>query len=147
MFNAYSYHYVCIYLYLCTCRLRKGKAMMALSNGQSYCISLCEEKCSIRLSFVFLTEGDHLAKYRKELMEYFQLNLEAVIEDFMNATSKPVAYVPCYYCKQLHVKLQSLLEKKQLHCPDNAQPIPLWYYCDLVSDEGNTSILLQYILP
>ena len=120
--------------------------MMALSNGQCYCISLCEEKCSIQLSFVFLPEGDHLAEQRLKLMKYFQLNVEAVIEDFMNATSKPVAYIPCYYCKRLHVKFQSLFDKQQLHCPDSTKPIPLWYYCDLVSDEGTTNIIFQYIL-
>ena len=132
MFIVYTYYYVFTYTY----RLRKGKVMMSLSNGQCYYISLCEEKCSIRLSFVFQPVGDRLATYRIELMEYFQSNLKAVMEDFMNATSKPVAYIPCYYCKQLHVKFQSLFEKQQLHCPDSTQPIPQWYYCDLVSDKG-----------
>ena len=35
--------------------------MMALSQGQRYCISLCEEKYSIQLSFVLLPGGGHLA--------------------------------------------------------------------------------------
>ena len=115
--------------------------MMSLSNGQCYCTSLCEEKNSIQLSFIFLPEGDRLVKYRIALMEYFQSNLEAVMEDFMNATSKPVAYIPCCYCKQLHVEYHLLLEGEQQHCPETKQPIPQWHYCDLVTDQGTWCII------
>ena len=45
---------------------------MALSHGQRYCISYCEEKYSIQLSFVFVPSGGHLAVDRKDLLAYFQ---------------------------------------------------------------------------
>ena len=119
-----------------TYRLRKGKAMMALGHGQCYCISSCEEKFSIRLSFVFLQRGGHLAEHRKELLQYVQANLEVVMEDFMSATKKPIAYIPCCYCKDLHVELQLLLEGEQQYCPKDMQPVPNQYYCDLITDKG-----------
>ena len=123
---------VYIYVY----RLRKGKVMMVLSRGQYYCISLCEEKYSIQLSFVFLPGGGHLAEHRIELLQYFQSKLEAVMADFMSATTKPVAYIPCCYCNKLHVELKLLLEGEQQHCPRKNQHLLDHHYCDLVTDQG-----------
>ena len=110
--------------------------MMALSHGQCYCISLCEEKYSIQLSFVFVPGGEHLAEHRIELLQYFQSKLEVVMEDFMHATSKPVAFIPCCYCTQQHMELQLLLDGVQQYCPENTCPVPERYYCDLVIDQG-----------
>ena len=110
--------------------------MMTLSHGQDYCISLCEEKYSIQLSFVLLPGGGHLAEYRIELLKYFQSKLEVVMEDFMSATSKPIAYIPCCYCSELHMELQLLLKQEQQRCPKNTKPIPGKYYRDLVTDQG-----------
>ena len=109
--------------------------MMALSEGQCYCLSLCEEKYSIRLAFVFLPGGGHLAIHRRELLQFFQSELEVVMEDIMNATSKPVAYIPCYYCSQLHVELE-LLQEEQQYCPENTLLIPKKHYLDLITDQG-----------
>ena len=110
--------------------------MMVLGRGQYYCISLSEENYTIRLSFVFLQGGGHLAEHRIELLSYFQSKLEDVMEDFMSATSKPVGYIPCCYCSQLHVELKLLFKKEQQHCPEKMQPIPDHYYLDLVTDQG-----------
>ena len=110
--------------------------MMALSQGQRYCISLCEEKYSIQLSFVLLPGGGHLAEHRRELLQYFRSKLEVVMEDFMEATSKPIAFIPCCYCSQLHVELEMLLMGEQQDCPENIDPIPTQYYCDLITDQG-----------
>ena len=135
-----------MYVNTYTYRLRKGKVMMSLSRGQCYCISLCEEKYSIQLSLVFLPGGGHSAEHRIELLQYFQSKLEAVMEDFMNATSKPVPYIPCCYCNQLHIELQLFIEKEQQFCPEGMQLIPRQYYCDLVTDQGSVIIIFQYIL-
>ena len=117
-------------------RLRKGKVMMVLSAGQYYCVNLCKERESIKLSFVLLPGGVHPAEHRIKLLQYFQSKLEKVMEDFMSATSKAVAYIPCYYCSELHMQLQSLLKGKQQHCPKKMQPIPIQHYHDLVNDQG-----------
>ena len=122
---------------LYTYRLRKGKAMMALSHGQCYYISLCEEKFSIQLSFALQPGERHLAEDRRELLKYFQTHIIAVMKDFMNATSEPIVYIPCCYCSQLHIKLQSLLNGEQDYCPNNRQSaVPKQHYSDLLKDQG-----------
>ena len=111
--------------------------MMALSRGQCYCISLYEEKCSIQLSFVLQSGGRHLAEHRRELLQYFQTHIVAVMKDFMNATSEPIEYIPCCFCSQLHIKLQSLLNGEQEYCPNNRQSaVPEQHYSDLLKDQG-----------
>ena len=110
--------------------------MMVLGPGQYYCVNLCKESNSIKLSFVLLPGGSHSAKQRIKLLQYFQSKLEQVMEDFMSATSKAVAYIPCCYCSQLHMELKSLRVGKQQHCPKEIQPIPLQHYYDLVNDQG-----------
>ena len=53
-----------------------------LENGQYYCVSLSEEKSSIKLSIILLPDNQHSAKERIELLHNFQFKLEAVIADF-----------------------------------------------------------------
>ena len=110
--------------------------MMVLGPGHYYCVSRCREKDSIKLSFVILSEGDHPAEQRIELLQYFQSKLEQVMEDFMSASSKAMAYIPCCYCNRLHMELKLLLKGKQQHCPKKMQPIPVQHYHDLVNDQG-----------
>jgi len=109
---------------------------IVLDSGQYYCVSLCEEKCSILVSFILLPEGNHSAKHRIELLHYFQFKLDEVMEDFMNASSKAIAYIPCCYCSEFHFKFKFLLEKRRHHCPKVMQPIPKEYYVDLIPDQG-----------
>ena len=84
--------------------------MMVLGLGQYYCVNSCKESNSVKLS---LPRGKHPAEQRLELLQYFQSKLEQVMEDFMSATSKAVAYIPCCYCSQLHMELKSLCMGKQ----------------------------------
>ena len=77
-----------------------------------------------------------MAEHRRELLQYFRSKLEVVMEDFMGATSKPIAFIPCCYCSQLHVELEMLLKGEQQDCPENIDPIPIQYYCDLITDQG-----------
>ena len=123
-------------MYDYTYRLRKGKVMISLSNGQNCCISLCEKKCSIQLSFVFLPGSRHLAEVRRELLQYFQSSLELVMGDFMRSSTKPVAYIPCCFCSQLHIELQLLLTEESQYCNVAKKSIPDIYYQDLLKDLG-----------
>jgi len=109
--------------------------MMVLDDGQYYCVSLCEEKCSILVSFVLLLDGDPSANHRIELLNYFQYKLDEVMEDFMSASRKAEAYIPCCYCPELHFKLKLLHKKRKQHCPYKMQPIPKECY-DLITDQG-----------
>jgi len=109
---------------------------IVLDDGQYYCVILCEEKCSILVSFILLPEENHFAKHRIELLDYFQFKLDEVMEDFMNASSKAIAYIPCYYCSEFHFELKLLREKMRQHCPKKQRPIPKEYYADLITDQG-----------
>ena len=124
------------HLMLCN-RLRKGKVKMALSQEQYYCVSLCEELCSIQLTFL-LHEKNHSAKQRQELFQYIQSKIELLMNEFMQAATKPEAYIPCYYkdCDKLHVELKLLCDGKDQHCPCEEKPLPSDYYCDLFLDQG-----------
>ena len=117
-------------------RLRKGKVKMVLSSGQYYCVSLDEEKCSIKLSVILLPDREHSSLERVELLQFFQLKLEEVIADFMPASKLPIGYFPCCYCDQLHARVEALLNGRQQHCTVKDKPMPKDYYCSLVTDQG-----------
>jgi len=130
--------------------LRKGKIKMVLGSGQYYTVSLAEDKFSIQLSIILLPDTEHSAELRKDLLQYFQSKLDLVMEDFMAAAEKPIAYIPCCFCNQLHLRLEILQQGKQQHCPYKNKPLPLKYYRTLVSDEGknlqfNVCLLYRHI--
>ena len=121
-------------------RLRKGKVKIVLDRNQQYCVSLQEDMCSIQLSFM-LHGKDSSAEHRYQLFQYLQSKLELLMNDFMQASTKPKAYVPCYYkdCHKLHVELQLVCNKEYQYCPTEDKPVPDGYYFDLFYDQG-----LQY---
>jgi len=120
---------------------------MVLGIGQYYTISLVEEKFSIQLSIILDSDTEHSAELRKDLLQYFHSKLDFVVQDFMQAAKKPIAYIPCCFCNKLHLKLALLLQGKQQHCPHKNKPLPLKYYRTLVSDEGNYLLMhVQYCM-
>ena len=127
-------------------RLRKDKAMMVLGRDQYYCLNSCEEKYSLQLSFMLLPGGGHSADQRIELLMYFESKLEMVMEDFMTASSKPVAYIPCCYCEELHVEFQLLLDGEQQHCANVEKPLPDDYYCNLITNIGMIIMFYYFLL-
>ena len=110
---------------------------MVLGPEQHYCVSLCEEMYSIQLTFL-LHGNNASAEQRMELFQYIQCNLEVLMQDFMQASRKPKAYVPCCYddCNKLHVELHMLSSKEHQHCPTVEKPIPPDYYSDLFPPKG-----------
>ncbi|XP_065914608.1 uncharacterized protein [Dysidea avara] len=123
--------------------LRKDKVKMVLGNGQYYTVSLAEEKFSIQLSIILLPNTEHSAELRKDLLQYFMSKLDLVVEDFMSAAKKPIAYIPCCFCNQLHLRLSLLLQGKQQHCPIKNKPLLLKYYRTLVSDEDDSFAVMK----
>ena len=119
---------------------------MRLGRGQSYCVSVCEQNCSIQVTFL-LHGKKHSANQRVELLQFIQSKLELLMKDFMQASRKPVAYVPCYYqdCQKLHVKLQMLHRGEDQYCPTKGQDIQDHYYWDLFNDQG-LLVLLQNLI-
>ena len=114
---------------------------MVLGQGQYYCVSLREELCSIQLTF-FLHGKNHSAEQRFDLYQYIQNKLELLMKNFMQASTKPKAYIPCYYkeCNKLHVELQLLCDGKDQYCPLEEKPVPDYYYCDLFFNRGNIEL-------
>ena len=119
------------------CSLRKGNVKMVLDRKQEYCVSLCEEMSSIQLSFV-LHGKDSSAEHRYQLFMYIQSKLELLMNDFMQASTKPKAFVPCYYkdCHEIHVELQLLCNKEHQFCSTKEEFIPDDYYIDLFPHQG-----------
>ena len=124
------------------CRLRKGKVKIVLDRNQEYCVSLHEDTSSIQLSFL-LHGKDSSAEQRHQLFQYIQSKLDLLMKDFMQASTKPKAYVPCCYkdCHELHVELQLLCSKEYQYCSTEEKQIPDDYYSDLFLDQG-----LHYII-
>ena len=118
-------------------RLRKGKLKMVLGEGQCYFVSLCEKLYSIQLTFL-LHGKNHSAQQRQELFHYIQYKIELFMDEFMQACTKPKAFIPCYYknCTILHVDLELLCNKEHQYCPIQDESIPDDYYCDLFPDHG-----------
>ena len=137
-----------VYNYIMLCiRLRKGKMKMVLGKGQYYCVSLCEELCSIQLTFL-LHGRNHSAKQRQELFHYIQSKIELFMDEFMQASTKPKAYIPCYYhnCTEPHVELELLCDGEEQHCPFKEEPVPDDYYCDLFPHHGMSALIFYFLL-
>ena len=119
------------------CRLRKGKVKIILDCNQQYCISLHEDTNRIQLSFL-LHRKDSSAKQHYQLFQYAQSQLELLINDFMQPSTKPKAYIPCYYddCHDFHVELQLVCNKEYQYCTTQDKHIRDDYYSDLFPDQG-----------
>ena len=141
-----DYYKYLTYEYIVHDRLRKGKVKLMLGRGHSYCVSLCKKYCSIQVSFT-LHGNNHSAKERIELLKFIQSKLELLMKDFMQASRKPIAYVPCYYqdCDELHVELQMLLDGEHQYCHTKDQDIPDHHYHDLFVDQGLLVLLRKLI--
>ena len=111
---------------------------IVLDDKQQYCVSLCEEMCSIQLTFL-LRKKDSSAEHRHELFYYLQSKLELLMDDFMQASNKPKVYIPCYYkdCHKLHVELQPICNKQYQYCSNEDDCIPDNYYMDLFPRQGS----------
>lgn len=119
---------------------------MVLGRGQCYCVSLYEKMHSIQLSFV-LNGKNHSAHQRFELFQYIKSKLELLMDDFMQASTKPRVYIPCYFnCGKLHVELQLLRSKKEQYCSEEDKHIPSDYYHDLFPDQGLCYIINLFII-
>jgi len=133
----YLFYYIKLSIFIIIfIRLRKGKVKMVLGNGQYYCISLAEEKYSIKLSIILLPAIKNSVDERKQLLYFFQAKLTSLVKEFMPATKKPIAYIPCFYCDRLHVEVNVLLNGQQQDCPMVDKPIPPQHYQSLTSEQG-----------
>ena len=77
------------------------------------------------------------AKHRKELMEFFESTLENIRQEFMAAAAKPICYIPCPYCSELHIKFTNILKGGVQIC--DTETISQDYYQDLYNSTQGMS--------
>ena len=116
--------------------------MMILSPGQFYCISLSKKRNSIKLDVILDKSTAESAKNRKELVEFFQSTLEQIRKEIMAASSKPIVFVECPYCPNLHIKYAKLFDGRTQLC--NTEPIPTDHYQDLFKDVQGIVVCVLY---
>ena len=119
-------------------RLKKYEIMMVLSHGQYYSVSLCEAKNSIQVDIILEQSMKRSAEHRKQLVDFFQTTLEKVCNDLIPASSKPVPYIQCPHCDNLHLKLRNLLEERAQLC--GIKSVHPDYYQDLFRDFSCTYV-------
>ena len=120
---------------------------MALGPEEFYYVSLCEHMHSIQLS-ISIQEKCPSAEQRIELMEYIESKINLLMKEFMQASTKPKVYVPCFFqkCNILHVELEMLLKGEYQICPSEEKKIPDDYYCDLFTNQGLLHELVKQYL-
>ena len=118
--------------------------MMVLNHGQYYSVSLCNEKSTIQLDIILEKNIQSYGEIRKQLIDFFQGTLEQTCQEFMPASSKPVAYTPCPHCNELHIKYKNLLEERPHLC--NMKCVPSDYYQNLFKDTQGTPDCLLLLL-
>ena len=103
--------------------------MMILSPGQFYCVTLWKQRNSIQLDIILDKGMEESAENREELVRFFRSTLEQILQEMIPAAAKPIIYVECPCCPNLHIKYTNLFEGRTQLC--KTKPIPLDYYQDL----------------
>ena len=116
--------------------------MMILSTGQLYCVRLCKESNTIQLDIILDKSTEKSAENRKALMEFFVTTLEQIRKEIMGAAKKPICYVPCPHCPNIHIRYTNLFRGGDLLCQTAAQIVQQDYYQDLI--QGIAIYLLTY---
>ena len=116
-------------------RLRYGKVGLQLGSHQKYYISHCEEKKSIQLTITTVGDDVDSVQERKELIDDVTRLLDDVMKVFMPAAKRPILFVPCPLCPNLHVQLSDVCSRDTIFCPHfndtNDPALPTGYYSDL----------------
>ena len=126
------YVIICIHPFCLLLRLTKYEILMVSNHGQYYSVSLCEEKSSIELDIILEQSMETSAENRKQLIGFFHTTLEKICNDLVPASSKPVPYIQCPHCDDLHLNLRNVFEGRAQLC--DMKSVPWDYYQDLFRD-------------
>ncbi|XP_065912961.1 uncharacterized protein [Dysidea avara] len=96
--------------------LTKYEINIVLSKGQLYHVKLSEESSTIQLDIVLVKSLEGAAECRNELISFFRSKLNEMCTEIIPASAKPIPFVPCPNCGNPHIKYDSLIQKKDLHC-------------------------------
>ena len=116
---------------------------MVLSHGQYYSVSLCEAKNSIQVDIILEQSMKRSAEHRKQLVDFFQITLEKICKDLIPASSKPVPYIQCPHCDNLHLKLRNLFEERAQLC--GIYSVHPDYYQNLFRDFQCTYVYINHL--
>ena len=121
-------------------RMRQGKVGLQLGLHQKYYISRCEEKHSIQLTITAVGENVTSVQERRELIDDVTKLLDDIIKVFLPAAKRPLPFVPCALCANIHISLQDVIYfKETIYCPHKNDAIvpPDPYSYLALPKEGN----------
>ena len=119
-------------------RLKKFEVMMVLSSNQFYCVSLRNLSNIIQLDVILDKNTEASATHRRLLVEFFHSTLEQIRKEIMPAAAKPIRFVPCPHCSQLHIKYDNLFKGGVQLC--KTKSIPKDHYQDLFKNIQGTYV-------
>ena len=114
------------------CRMRHGKVGLQLGLHQKYYISRCEEKQSIQLTITVSGNDAKCIQGRAELIDDVAKLLNDIMKVFMPAAKRPVLFVPCPLCPNLHITLKQVYDGKSAFCPFSNDDCIRNHYNDLL---------------
>ena len=126
-------------------RLTRYHCKLALGDDQFYYVILHENKESIWIVFCpdqNGTVGADGIKERLKLFKEFRQNLCDSLTAIAKSLKKPIPFIPCPICAELHIKLDLICGKRKSVIRCDLGKIPPNYYLDFRDSAG---LLLNYI--
>ena len=127
-------------------RMRHCKVGLQLGSSQMYYISRfeTEQKKGVQLTITAFGNDADSVQQRSALIEFVGRQLNNIMEVFMPAEKKPIRYIPCPHCPNLHILFDHV--GTHICCPFSGLPTPSNYYTDLTpAEKSGEYISLQYI--
>ena len=103
--------------------MRQGKVGLHLGAHQKYYISRCEEKHSIQLTITVVGDDVASVQERRELINDVTELLDDIMKVFLPAAKRPIPFVPCPMCHNMHIPLEETFSGETICCPHNDDAI------------------------
>ena len=115
--------------------MRHGKVGLRLGSSQKYYISRyeVEQVQGVQLTITAVGIDANSVQQRWSLIQFIDQQLNDIMKVFMSAEKKPLQYIPCPHCPNLHILLDTV--GTPLCCPHTDKETPANYYSDLLPAE------------
>ena len=128
--------------------MRHGKVGLRLGSNQKYYISRYEDGQTRGVQLTITTAGDDVDSLQERwgLIQFVDQQLNKIIEVFMPAEKKPLQYIPCPHCTNIHILFDMI--GTSICCPFNDdKEVPINYYTDIIpADKSGESIIKSHIV-
>ena len=113
-------------------RMRHSKVGLRLGSQQRYYISRydTEEVKGVKLTITAVGNDADSVQQRWELIQFIDEQLINILKMFMPAEKKPLQYIPCPHCVNLHIKIDQI--GTPTCCPHTDEDTPAGYYTELL---------------